>query len=86
MKIYQILSTIVVSDKVTNGDISNLCLEIDNTITSNFFISNNINGFFVNETVDYPDPTEDKNGESFHKWIEKSQEIIDKKQKELEGL
>jgi len=81
MKVYNILTTIVVEDRVDESEIQNLRSDIQTAVIENFYISNCINHYELKETIDYPDtpPREnDPEGEAYDKWIEKSQEVIDR--------
>jgi hypothetical protein len=87
MKVYQILTILVVEDEIENKEIGEICKAIEeDVICDNFYISNCINVFELKETIKYPDPPaseDDSTGEDFNKWIEKSQEIIDQFNMEL---
>jgi len=81
MKVYNILTTIVVEDKVDESEIQNLQEDIQTTVLEDFYISNCVVHYELKETIDYPDTPSRENdpeGEAYDKWIEKSQEVIDR--------
>ncbi|OQC43627.1 MAG: hypothetical protein BWX59_02364 [Bacteroidetes bacterium ADurb.Bin028] len=80
MKVYQILTTIIVEDEVDDSKIGELCREnIETAVMEDFYISNCITRYELKETIDYPDtPPSKKDGEKYDKWMDKSQEVIER--------
>jgi len=87
MKVYQILATLIVNDNIDDSRISELYREnIQTAVMKDFYISNCITHFDLKETVDYPDPPineNDPDGEFYDKWIQKSQEVIERIEMEM---
>jgi len=81
MKVYQILTTLVVEDKIEDKEIGEICKAIEeDVISDNFYISNCMNLFELKETIKYPDTPvleDDATEGAFNNWMKKSQEIID---------
>ena len=82
MKVYQILATLIVEDEVDDSRIGELCREnIQTAVIEEFYISNCITNYELKETIDYADipPSEkDPDGEKYDKWMDKSQEVIER--------
>ena len=80
MKVYRILTTVIVEDKVDDSRIGELCENLETIFIENFGISNFITFYELDKTIDYPDTPpgdEDPGGEKYDKWMDKSQEIIE---------
>jgi len=87
MKVYQILATLIVEDEVDDSRIGELCREnIETAVMEDFYISNCITHYELKETIDYPDTPhfeKDEDEEKYDKWIDKSQEVIERIENEI---
>jgi len=84
MKVYEILTTIVVEDVIDKPDIIKICNDLEEAVRNRLFISNQMCHYELKETIDYPDGTRgDKDYEkAFDNWVTKSQQVIDRIRKE----
>jgi len=87
MKMYEILTTVVVEDKIQDPDINDICKEIHDIIfgQDQIQISNLTTHHTLHKTIDYPDLTRPISLNDFDKWMSKSQIEIETRTKELSG-
>lgn len=90
MKVYNILATIVVEDKIDDSVIAQICREnIELAIKEDFNIGNCITHYDLKETINHPDisiidtVSDEVYENEYDGWIMKSQEVIDRIKMEM---